>query len=148
MRVCKWLELLAEINRVSVRSWLVPCGIYAYTSSRGDLCDYLRQLLVWTCRPISYRKVANLGTGLFSVFKPFIFRNAYLFVMFEVFTSVTMKNGVFRDVTPWGSCKNRRIGRTRIGEQGTTLAVTSNRRTLRRNTKYRYLYFFAACVGC
>jgi hypothetical protein len=31
----------------------------------------------------------------------------------------------------------------RIGEVG-TLAVTSNRRTLRRNTKY----FFAACVGC
>jgi hypothetical protein len=28
---------------------------------------------------------------------------------------------------------------TRIGELGTTLAVTSNRRTL---------YFFAACVGC
>jgi hypothetical protein len=33
---------------------------------------------------------------------------------------------------------------TRIGEVGTTLAVTSNRHTLRRNTKY----FFAACVGC
>jgi hypothetical protein len=26
---------------------------------------------------------------------------------FEVFTAVTMKNGVFRDVTPCGSCKNR-----------------------------------------
>jgi hypothetical protein len=35
---------------------------------------------------------------------------------------------------------------TRIGELGTTLAVTSNRRTLRRNTKASY--FFAACVGC
>jgi hypothetical protein len=33
---------------------------------------------------------------------------------------------------------------TRIDELGTTLAVTSNRLTLRRNTKY----FFAACVGC
>jgi hypothetical protein len=33
---------------------------------------------------------------------------------------------------------------TRIGELVTTLAVTSNRRKLRRNTKY----FFAACVGC
>jgi hypothetical protein len=30
---------------------------------------------------------------------------------------------------------------TKIGELGTTLAVTSNRRRLRRN-------FFAACVGC
>jgi hypothetical protein len=33
---------------------------------------------------------------------------------------------------------------TRIGELGTTLAVTSNRRTLRRNAKY----FFSAFVGC
>jgi hypothetical protein len=31
---------------------------------------------------------------------------------------------------------------TTIGELGTTLAVTSNRRTLRRNN------FFTACVGC
>jgi hypothetical protein len=28
-------------------------------------------------------------------------------VRFEVFTAVTMKNGVFWDVTPCGSCKNR-----------------------------------------
>jgi hypothetical protein len=33
---------------------------------------------------------------------------------------------------------------TRIGELGATLAVTSNRRKLRRNAKY----FFAVCVGC
>jgi hypothetical protein len=32
---------------------------------------------------------------------------------------------------------------TKIGELGTTQAATSNRRTLRRNTKW---YFFAACV--
>jgi hypothetical protein len=32
---------------------------------------------------------------------------------------------------------------TRIGEIGTTLAVISNRGTLRINW-----YFFAACVGC
>jgi hypothetical protein len=31
------------------------------------------------------------------------------YVRFEVFTSVTMKNGVFWDVTPCGSCKNRRF---------------------------------------
>jgi hypothetical protein len=41
---------------------------------------------------------------------------------------------------------------TRIGELGTTLAVTSNRRTLRRNTKSWYLVFgvlsfFAGFVG-
>jgi hypothetical protein len=35
------------------------------------------------------------------------------------------------------------IRETRIGELGTTLAVTSNRRTLRRTW-----YYFSACVGC
>jgi hypothetical protein len=30
-------------------------------------------------------------------------------VRFEVFTVVTMKNSVFWDVTPCGSCKNRRF---------------------------------------
>jgi hypothetical protein len=47
-----------------------------------------------------------------------------------------MKNGVFWDVTPCGSCNNRVseelsasfITVTRIGEVGTTLAATSNRR--------------------
>jgi hypothetical protein len=33
-------------------------------------------------------------------------------VRFEVFTPVTMKNCVFWDVTPCGSCKNRRFGGT------------------------------------
>jgi hypothetical protein len=31
-------------------------------------------------------------------------------VKFEVFTAVGMKIGVFCDVTPCGSCKNRRFG--------------------------------------
>jgi hypothetical protein len=31
---------------------------------------------------------------------------------FEVSTAVTMKNGVLWDVTPYGSSKNRRFGRT------------------------------------
>jgi hypothetical protein len=34
------------------------------------------------------------------------------YVRFEVFTAVTMKNGVFWDVTPCGSCKNRRFVET------------------------------------
>jgi hypothetical protein len=40
-------------------------------------------------------------------------------VRFEVFTAVTMKNGVFWVVTPCGSCKNRRFGGTwRLLHQG------------------------------
>jgi hypothetical protein len=33
-------------------------------------------------------------------------------VRLEVFTAVAMKNGIFWDVTPCGSCKNRRFGGT------------------------------------
>jgi hypothetical protein len=60
-------------------------------------------------------------------------------VRFEVSTAVTMKNGVFWDVTPCDSCKNRHVSEessasfirvTSIGELGTTLAATSNRHTL------------------
>jgi hypothetical protein len=51
-----------------------------------------------------------------------------------------MKNGVFWDVTPFGSCKNQCFGGTqrliirvtRLGELE-TLAVTGNRRTPQRN---------------
>jgi hypothetical protein len=48
-------------------------------------------------------------------------------VRFEVFTAMTMKNGVFWDVTPCGSCKNRRFGGTniRISSQRTSVASCS-----------------------
>jgi hypothetical protein len=36
-------------------------------------------------------------------------------VRFEVFTAVTMKNGVFWDVTPRGSCKNRHFFAAYVG---------------------------------
>jgi hypothetical protein len=65
----------------------------------------------------------------------------YDYVRFEVFTAVTMKNcgfGTLRrvplvrtDVSEKHSASIIRV--TRIGELGTTLTVTSNRRTLRRN---------------
>jgi hypothetical protein len=59
-----------------------------------------------------------------------------LFVRFEVFTAVTMKNGVFwvvrTDVSEEPGTSFIRV--TKIGELGTTQAATSNRRTLRRNT--------------
>jgi hypothetical protein len=42
----------------------------------------------------------------------FINANIFQFVRFEVFTAVAMKNDVFWDVTPCGSCKNRRFGGT------------------------------------
>jgi hypothetical protein len=47
-------------------------------------------------------------------------RNLWHCVRFEVFMSVTMEN-VFWDVTPCGSCKNRRFGGTKhLHHQGDT----------------------------
>jgi hypothetical protein len=51
-----------------------------------------------------YVWVLNLALGQLQYFVDY--------VRFEVFTAVTMKNGVFGDVTPCGSCKNRRFGGT------------------------------------
>jgi BRCT domain type II-containing protein len=63
-------------------------------------------------------------------------------VRFGAFTAVTVKNAVFWDVMSYGSCtadvSDERIASiirvTRTCELGTTLAVTSNLRTLRRST--------------
>jgi hypothetical protein len=62
----------------------------------------------------------------------FVLHRRYIMshVIFEVFTAVTMKTGTFWDITPCGSCRNRRFGGTGayfirvtgIGEIGTTLA--------------------------
>jgi hypothetical protein len=65
-------------------------------------------------------------------------------VRFEVFTAVTKKNAVFWDYTPCGFCKKREVSKERsasiirlirIGELGTTSAVTSNRRKVRSNSQ-------------
>jgi hypothetical protein len=55
-----------------------------------------------------------------------------------------VSSGVLRHVALVGTDVSKELGAsfirvTRIGELGTTLAVTSNRRMLQRNTK---------CVGC
>jgi hypothetical protein len=46
------------------------------------------------------------------------------FARFEVFTVVTMKNAAFWDVTPCGSCKNRRFGGTSVLTRRRSLKVT------------------------
>jgi hypothetical protein len=63
----------------------------------------------------------------------------------EVFTTVTMKNAVFWDVTQCRSLNNGRFGgniasairMVRIDDLGTTLAITSSRNTLRNNGSYK-----------
>jgi hypothetical protein len=44
-------------------------------------------------------------------------------VRFEVFKAVTMKNGVFWDVTPCGSCKNRRSSETSVPTRTTRRSI-------------------------
>jgi hypothetical protein len=64
-----------------------------------------------------------------------------------------MKNTVFWNITPCGSCKNRRVGKIyslhhqgeTIGEVG-TLAVTSNRSTLRKNSVLRLLVVLSSPI--
>jgi hypothetical protein len=87
----------------------------------------------YTVRDLVTRKLLLSGTGLPKVLNFFETRLIYRTpVRFEVFTAVTMKNGVFWDVTPCGSCKSRRFGRTwHLLHQGDKNG-----------------YFFAAYVGC
>jgi hypothetical protein len=46
-------------------------------------------------------------------------QNHFFFVRFEVFTAVTMKNGVFCDVRPRGTYKNRFLGGTSVFTRAT-----------------------------
>jgi hypothetical protein len=55
------------------------------------------------------RILVHLFFILFSLSSHIMF---LLLVRFEVFTAVTMKKGVFWDVTPCDSCKNGRFGGT------------------------------------
>jgi hypothetical protein len=69
------------------------------------------------------------------------------YVRFEVFTAVTMKNGIFWDVMPCGSCKSWRFGgRYHLHHRGDKNRWTSNRRTLRRNTKESKDFVFLCSV--
>jgi hypothetical protein len=57
------------------------------------------------------------------------------FVRFEVFTAVTMKNAVFWDVTPCGSCK------TDVSEELSASIQNTTQNTNYKNTEYKRQYF-------
>jgi hypothetical protein len=69
------------------------------------------------------------------------------YILYDI-TPYSLKNAVFWDVTLCGSCKNdvsEKLGTsiirvTKTVELGTTLAVTSNRRTLRRVLPFPRIY--------
>jgi hypothetical protein len=67
---------------------------------------------------LSIHQCVGLPSGLFPSGFPtnfnYLMQTIYInfYVRFEVFKAVTMKNSVFWDVTPRGSCNNRRFGGT------------------------------------
>jgi hypothetical protein len=69
---------------------------------------------VWLLYESMFRRNLALSFSEASVLTRATWRNiledTILHLRFKVFTVVTMKNGVFWDVTPCGSRKNRRIG--------------------------------------
>jgi hypothetical protein len=58
------------------------------------------------CRPRYHYPVHDIFCTL-----PYLLKNKVLYVSFEVFTAVTMKNAVFWDVIPCRSCVKRRLPR-------------------------------------
>jgi hypothetical protein len=49
----------------------------------------------------------------------------FKYVRFEVFTEATLKSAVFCDVTPCGSCKDRRFGGKRASVAGANVVPSS-----------------------
>jgi hypothetical protein len=94
-----------------------------------------------TVKERCHQKVQLSRNLICPLLRYFILMSVGVHVRFEVVIAATMKNAVFWDVTPCCSCKDRHFGDciisiirvTRIGGLG-TLAVASNRSTLRRNT--------------
>jgi hypothetical protein len=97
----------------SIKCWELPSGCTSCGLSGGTQLHRVSQLV----NPITSteRKCAlrQAGQARFDLLQ----------IRFEVFTAVTMKTGVFWDVTPCGSCKNRRFGGTySLHHQGASAA--------------------------
>jgi hypothetical protein len=80
---------------------------------------YYSVLIRWWCRAVHKSDI------LTAICEPIL--KVMWDLRFEVFTALTMKNSVFWDVTPCGSCKNRRFGGTyRLLHQGDKNRSTRN----------------------
>jgi hypothetical protein len=82
--------------------------------------DETTLFLQYVATSLFHRYAAQEPSAIFCV------KNKVVNLRFEVFVEVTMMSAVFLDVTPCGSCKNRRFGgtyasiiRVKISELGT-----------------------------
>jgi hypothetical protein len=140
LHFCQWDNTMTRAREVCNRTNRDVRWIAAVTGIRfrdqvcrrmghTSLCMYWRLCLIF--QVIS----AVAGPALTYSFIQWIVKYEIITLYILITRTNSWGNVVFRDVTPCGSCKNRVseelsasfIRVTRIGELGTTLAVTSNR---------------------
>jgi hypothetical protein len=99
-----------QVNAVTWRGSEEPVACRLRTQRADTLVP--RQLVcVCGCGVISQKLVSFIHFIMRTSVPQCAIINVF-YVRFEVFTAVTMKNGVYWDVTPCGSCKNRGFGGT------------------------------------
>jgi hypothetical protein len=122
MRIWKWGNRGRRVNKENMKCERFCC-IPNFANQNSQSTTKCLQVSTW------YRKVCRYVIGTkderYSVLVAPKRRNratphvighhvsritVIIHVRFEVYTAVTMKNGVFWVVTPCGSCKNRRFG--------------------------------------
>jgi hypothetical protein len=88
----------------------------------SDSNDTIQEIKYWKRRGMERQKsTCPEGLSLSRVED-----NLWTYVRFEVFKAVTMRNAVFCDVAPCGSCKNRRSSETSVLTRATPSNVPGN----------------------
>jgi hypothetical protein len=101
-------------NLLGAPCWILPLYVF-HPSKLGRYAP--PESLLTSQRTPRYCTTDNRHLILFKyppwiLLLSFAICNKFILVRFEVFTAVTMNKIVFQDVTPCGSCKNRRFGGT------------------------------------
>jgi hypothetical protein len=86
-----------------------------FYGTKNVITAYTRAFHLFPCRVTSIQSQSvphsvQLRLVLMSIILNLPAFQQISYIRYEVFTAVTTKNGVFWDVTPCGSCKNRRFG--------------------------------------